>query len=186
MANIKVGVLVGSLRKDSYNKVIAQTVADQLPENYEVKFLEIGDLPLYNEDLDTEGNVPAEWTRFRSEVKESDAFIFATPEYNRTMSAAMKNAIDVASRPYGDSGWDAKPGLVASASMGAISGALANHNLRQALVFVNVPVVQQPEVYIAAVHTLVEDGKVTNEETVKFLGTAANAFVELVEKHVNK
>lgn len=186
MANIKVGVVVGSLRKDSFNKVIAKTVADQLPENYEVNFLEIGDLPLYNEDLDTEGNVPAEWTRFRNEVNESDAFIFATPEYNRTMSAAMKNAIDVASRPYGQNAWDGKPGLVTTASIGAISGALANHNLRQALLFVNVPVVQQPEVYIAQAQNLIEDGTCTNEATVEFLGTAANAFVGLVEKYVNK
>ena len=184
MANIKVGVLVGSLREGSNSRAIADQLVAGLPENYESTIIQIGDLPLYNEDL--EANVPAEWTRLRAEVKDQDAFIFVTSEYNRNMPASIKNALDVASRPYGDSGWDGKPAMVASSSMSVLSGALANHDVRQSLVFLNMPTMQQPEVYIASAQELITDNKISNEGTIGFLQTVTDAFAAHVELYVTK
>ena len=117
-------------------------------------------------------------------MKEMDAVLFVTPEYNRSMPAVLKNALDVGSRPYGESIWDGKPALIVSQSIGAISGFGANHHLRQALTFLNMPVVQQPEAYIGnSAGLLDENGKINNEETVQFLQTVVNAFVELIQKN---
>ncbi|WP_265460145.1 NADPH-dependent FMN reductase [Enterococcus sp. HY326] len=177
----KIGFFIGSLRKDSYNKKVGETIASLLPAGYEAEFIEIGDLPFYNEDLDTDGNVPAAWTRFRNEVKGLDGFVFVTPEYNRSVPAALKNALDVGSRPYGQSVWDGKPGLVVTVSPGAIAGFGANHHLRQSLVFLNVPTLQQPEAYIGGIHTLIgEDGEIV-ADTKGFLQTIVDAFVPFFE-----
>ena len=101
----KIGILVGSLRKDSYNKIVAKQFAELLPEGFEAKFIEIGDLPFYNEDLEVEGSVPEAWTHLRNDVNEVDGLFFVTPEYNRSVPAALKNALDVGSRPMGSSVW---------------------------------------------------------------------------------
>ena len=179
----KVGIIVGSLRKESVTRKLAENVAELFPSEYKTEFIDIGDLPLYNEDIDTEAGAPPEYDEFRSKLNEVDAVVFATPEYNRSMSGAMKNALDVGSRPYGQSKWDGKPALVMSQSPSNLSGFGANHHLRQSLVFLNMHPLQQPEVYIANSFDLVDnDGKINNEGTVEFLQSAVDAFVELVKK----
>jgi chromate reductase len=144
---MNVCVLVGSLRKASLNGMLANTLISLAPSSLKLDIVEIGQLPLYNEDLETAA-VPAPWTAFRQRVKAADAVLFVTPEYNRSVPAALKNALDVGSRPYGASVWDRKPGAIVSASPGAIGGFGANHHLRQSLVFLNVPTMQQPEAYL--------------------------------------
>lgn len=177
----KIGFFIGSLREDSYNKKVGETVAKLLPEGYEAKFIDISDLPFYNEDLETENNAPAAWTRFRNDVKEVDGVVFLTPEYNRSVPAVLKNALDVGSRPYGQSVWDGKPGLVISVSPGAVAGFGANHHLRQSLVFLNVPTLQQPEAYLGAIHTLIGDDGEIVEDTKGFLKTIVDAYIAFFE-----
>lgn len=167
---ITVAVIVGSLRKASFSRKIALALETLAPGNLKLDIIEIGDLPLYNQDLDDEGAPPAAWTAFREKLTPYAAVLFVTPEYNRSVPGVLKNALDVGSRPYGHSIWSGKPGAVVSVSPGAISGFGANHHLRQSLVFLDVPTLQQPEAYIGQVHTLLdEDGKLINEGTEKFL-----------------
>lgn len=177
-----VAIIVGSLRKDSVNRKVVEALIAEAPAGLAFKFVEIGDLPFFSQDL--EANPPAQWIHFREEVKSADAVLFATPEYNRSVPGVLKNAIDVGSRPYGQSVFNAKPAAVISASMGAIGGFGANHHLRQSLMFLNMPTLQQPEAYIGAAHTLFdEQGKLANDGTKKFLGAFAQAFAAWVEKH---
>ncbi|WP_270492717.1 NADPH-dependent FMN reductase [Enterococcus thailandicus] len=178
----KIGFFIGSLREDSYNKKVAEAFASLLPEGYESVFVKIDNLPFYNEDLETPENAPEAWTRFRNEVKDLDGVIFVSPEYNRSIPAVLKNALDVGSRPYGQSVWDTKPGLVVTASPGGIGGFGANHIIRQSLVFLNVPTLQQPEAYIGNIANLVgEDGKII-DGTMKFFETIVNAYIDFLEK----
>lgn len=181
MANV--AIIVGSLRKNSISKKIANYVATLFPEGYEPKFVEIGNLPLYNQDYDDENNPPEEYVKFREIMKEMDAVLFVTPEHNRTIPATIKNALDVGSRPYGQSVWDGKPAAIISQSPGAIGGFGANHQLRVPLVFLNMPVLQQPEAYIGNSADLFDDNGVTNEEIGKYLQSFVDAFVELIKKH---
>lgn len=177
-----IGVLVGSLRKESFNKKIAKKVMELMPDTFECKIIEIGNLPLYNEDIDSEGNSPKSYTDFREELKAVDGFLFVTPEYNRSVPAALKNALDVGSRPYGQSVWDGKPGGIISASTGRISGFGANHHLRQSMVFLNVLMLQQPEAYMGDVAGMFDEkGNMTDERSIKFLKTYADAFSKWVE-----
>jgi chromate reductase, NAD(P)H dehydrogenase (quinone) len=177
----KVGVLVGSLRKDSYSKKLAKNVVGYFPEGYETEFIEIGNLPFYNQDFDDDGNVPEVVTAFREKVGEFDAFLFVTPEYNRSVPAVLKNALDTASRPKTDNKWGGKPAAIISQSPGGIGGFGANHHLRQSLTCLNVPVLQQPEAYIGNVATLLnESGAITNEGTVEFLQKFVAKFVDLI------
>lgn len=178
----KIGILVGSLRKDSLNKIVAKQLAELFPADYTVSFIEIGDLPVYNEDLEIDG--VESYNRFRKEMKEQDAYIFITPEYNRGMPASLKNAIDVGSRPWGESVWPGKPVLVGSVSPAGISGALANHQIRQSLVFGDSPVMAQPELYIDASKAIGEDGKVV-PASVGFLQTIEDSFVAFINKNSN-
>ena len=176
-----VAVLVGSLRKASYNRLVAGVLAQVAPPSLSLKIVEIGDLALYNDDVEAAGP-PAAWTRFRGEITAADAVLFVTPEYNRSMPAAMKNALDVGSRPYGKNVWNAKPGAVVSASAGSGGGFGANHHVRQSLVFLNVPAMAQPEAYIGGVAALFDDkGALTNEGTRAFLTTFMTAFAGWVE-----
>ncbi len=184
--NKKVAVLVGSLRKDSLNRKLAETLVELAPEGLSFDFIEIGDLPLYNPDLD-DTSVPAPWQRFRSEMKAADAVLFVTPEYNRSVPAALKNALDVGSRPMGESVWDGKPSAVISGSPGGIGGFGANHHLRQSLVFLNTPPMQQPEAYIGGLAGLFDDaGKLKSEDTRGFLKSLMEAFGSWVELHTSK
>lgn len=163
-----VAVIVGGLRKGSINREVANALIDLAPAALRLGIVEIGQLPIYNQDEDV--SPPAAWTSFRERIKSADAVLFVTPEHNRSVPAALKNAIDVGSRPYGASAWNGKPGAVVSASPGAIGGFGANHHLRQSLVFLNVPAMPQPEAYIGGADKLFDaDGKLVNDGTRKFL-----------------
>ncbi|WP_405100226.1 NADPH-dependent FMN reductase [Oceanobacillus sp. FSL H7-0719] len=178
----KVGIVVGSIRKNSFSEQLANNIIERFPEDFEAEFIEIANLPLYNQDSDE--NVPEVYTNFRDTVKALDAVVFVTPEHNRSFPAALKNALDVGSRPYGSNVWDGKPALIVSQSPSNLSGFGANHHLRQVLAFLNMPVVQQPEVYIANVMDLLgQDGKITNQDTINFLQTVVDTYVEFVKKH---
>jgi chromate reductase, NAD(P)H dehydrogenase (quinone) len=180
----KVGILVGSLRKKSFSKQIAANVAALFPEGYETEYVEIGNLALYNPDYDDEHSVPAEYATFRNTIKGMDAILFVTPEYNRSVPGSLKNALDVGSRPAGSSVWSSKPAAIISQSPGKLSAFGANHHLRQSLVCLNMPIVQQPEAYIGNVTELLdENGKLKDEGTTKFLHSFVDAFVDLIKKY---
>lgn len=151
MANYKIAILVGSLRKDSINRKVARSICAMRGDNLDCTMVEIGDLPLYNQDYDDPGNTPPEYQRFRDQVREADGVLFCTPEYNRSVPGVLKNAIDIGSRPYGQSVFDQKPAAVVTASPGAIGGFGANHHLRQSCVFLNMPMMAQPEAYLGHV-----------------------------------
>lgn len=177
MSKKVVGIFVGSLRKGSYNQSVAEYAAEHLPEGFEGRILPVGDLALYNPDLDDNGNPPESWKKFREEVKKVDGFLFVTPEYNRSVPAALKNALDVGSRPYGASVWDGKPGAVISAAPGNLSAFGANHHLRQSMVFLNVPMMQQPEGYLAHIENSIdENGKIADQRTQEFINNFLGAF----------
>lgn len=170
-----VAVIVGSLRKDSINRKVAHALAELAPSGLKLGIVEIGQLPIYNQDRDD--NPPAEWTAFREHVRAADAVLFVTPEHNRSAPAALKNAIDVGSRPYGKSAWSGKPGAVVTASPGGIGGFGANHHLRQSLVFLNVPAMAQPEAYIGGADKLFDaSGRLANEGARKFLQDFMQAY----------
>jgi chromate reductase len=178
---MNVCVLVGSLRKASLNRMLANALISLAPSSLQLDIVEIGQLPLYNEDLEAAGP-PVPWTAFRQRVKAADAVLFVTPEYNRSVPAALKNALDVGSRPYGSSVWNRKPGAVVSASPGAVGGFGANHHLRQSLVFLNVPTMQQPEAYIGHADKLFDEhGELASDGTRKFLQGIMLAFANWVE-----
>ena len=145
----KIAIIVGSLREGSINRKVARSICGIRGDNLDCHMVEIGDLPLYNQDLD--GNPPEQWTRFRKEVAEADGVLFVSPEYNRGIPGVLKNAIDVGSRPYGESVFDKKPAAIVTASPGSIGGFGSNHQIRQACVFLNMPVMQQPEAYLGHV-----------------------------------
>lgn len=175
----KIAVLVGSLRRDSFNRRMANALAKLAPETLKLEIVEIGQLSLYNQDLDE--SPPNEWVKFRSRIRSSDGVLFVTPEYNRSVPGVLKNAIDIGSRPYGQSAWDGKPGAVMSVSPGAIGGFGANQHLRQSLVFLNVPCMQQPEAYIGSASKLFSPtGEVENESTREFLSGFMASFAEWV------
>ena len=170
-----VAVIVGSLRKDSINRKVANALAEVAPAGLKLSIIEIGLLPIYNQDGDE--NPPAEWTAFRGRIGAADAVLFVTPEHNRSVPAVLKNAIDIGSRPYGKSAWSGKPGAVVSASPSGIGGFGANHHLRQSLVFLNVPAMAQPEAYIGGAAELFDaNGKLVNVETRKFLQGFMQAY----------
>jgi chromate reductase len=183
----KIGILIGSLRKESFSKKIANALKTLAPAFWEMEEVEIGDLSIYNQDFDDEGNPPSSWSDFREQVNKFDAILFITPEYNRSVPAVLKNALDVGSRPYGKNVWDGKPGAVVSVSPGGLSGFGANHHLRQSLVFLNVPTMQQPEAYIGNAATLFDDkGSLINESSREFLQKFMDAFAAWVEANVPK
>ena len=180
---MNVCVLVGSLRKASLNGMLANALISLAPSSMKPEVVEIGQLPFYNQDLERLIDPPpAPWTAFRQRVKAADAVLFVTPEYNRSVPAVLKNALDVGSRPYGSSVWDRKPGAIVSSSPGAIGAFGANHHLRQSLVFLNVPTMQQPEAYVGHVDKPFDQhGKLVNDCTRKFLQEFMLAFASWVE-----
>jgi chromate reductase len=171
-----VAVVVGSLRRESFNLKIARALAALAPPSLKLDIVQIGQLSFYNED-DDNATPPGAWVDFRRRIKAADAVLFVTPEYNRSVPAVLKNAIDVGSRPYGQSAWDGKPGAVVSVTPGPLGAFGANHHLRQSLVFLNVLAMQQPEAYIGNAGRLFDDtGALVNEATGKFLTTFAERF----------
>ena len=178
----KVAVLVGSLRKESFSLKVAKVVAAEAPASLTFQFLDFSKLPFFTQDL--EATPPAEWTRFREEIKACDAVLFVTPEYNRSVPGALKNAIDVGSRPYGQSAFNAKPAGVISTSIGAVGGFGSNHHLRQSLAFLNMPAMPQPEAYIGNAGSLFDaSGNLINEGTLEFLKAFGTAFAAWVAAH---
>ena len=182
MAQRDIAVLVGSLRRDSLNRKTALALARLAPEPLKLEIVPIGDLPLYNQDLDEDP--PAAWTDFRERVRRADALLFVTPEYNRSIPGVLKNAIDVGSRPYGHSAFEKKPGAVISVSPGRYGGFGANHHLRQCCVFLDIPLMQQPEAYLGGVsaETFGEEGEVADQGTRKLLPRFIAAYADWVEK----
>ncbi len=176
-----VAVLVGSLRKASLNRKLAHALIGLAPEGVALKIVEIGDIPLYDEDLDADP--PAAWTAFRGRILAADAVLFVTPEYNRSVPGCLKNAIDVGSRPAGQSVWSGKPGAVISLSPGALGGFGANHHLRQSMVFLNVSMMQQPEAYIGGAGGLFDDqGALIKPDNEAFLIRFLAAFTTWIER----
>jgi len=181
MKKKKIAVLVGSLRKESFNRKLANEMIAMAPDDLDMELLEIGQLVHYNEDLDFDP--PAEWVAFRKKIKDADGFLFFTPEYNRSVSGVLKNAIDIASRPYNQNNWSGKPGAIVSSSIGQLGGVVAHHALRQPLVALNVHMMQLPETYISNTMSLFgEDGKLVKEETRTFLRNYLQAFEAWVFK----
>lgn len=180
----RVAVLVGSLRKASYSRLAARALTKLAPENLRLEIVEIRDLPLYDEDAETSGP-PSAWATFRDAIRKADAVLFVTPEYNRSVPGALKNAIDVGSRPYGKSVWARKPAAIVSLSPGALGAFGANHHLRQSLVFLDMPVLQQPEAYVGHAATLfAADGELAADGTKVFFKTFLDAFAALIERAV--
>ena len=177
-----VAVLVGSLRKASFSRKMALAADKLAPASLNCSIVEIGDLDLYDEDA--EADRPPTWAVFRTAMKAADAILFVTPEYNRSVPGLLKNAIDVGSRPYGQSVFDGKPAAVISVSPGAMGGFGANHHLRQSLVFLNVPTMQQPEAYIGGAAKLFDEaGEFTNPGTRDFIAKFMAAFGDWVGTH---
>ncbi len=182
----KVVVLAGSLRKTSFNRQAAQALAKLAPEGLTLEMVEIGQLPHYDQDADEEGAPPAAWSQFRDSIKAADAVLFVTPEYNRSVPGVLKNAIDVGSRPPGQSAWAGKPAAVMSLSISAIGAFGANHHLRQSLVFLDMPVLQQPEAYVGQAATLFNaDGSIANKETEAFFKRFIDAFAAWIERTID-
>lgn len=183
-APFAVSVVIGSLREASVSRKAAQALIRLAPDKMTMKIAEIGSLSLYNEDIEA-GGAPEAWTRFRNEIRSSDAVLFVTPEYNRSVPAALKNAIDVGSRPYGQSAWAGKPAAIMSLSPGALGGFGANHHLRQSLVFLDMPVMQQPEAYVGDAFSLFDEaGEFRAARSQDFFKSFADAFAGWVARTV--
>ncbi|WP_130899775.1 NADPH-dependent FMN reductase [Pseudomonas sp. Sample_11] len=183
MSNVyNVAVVVGSLRKASINRKVALALAELAPANLKLEIVEIGELPLYNEDIDG-ASTPAAYSTFRQKVASSDAVLFVTPEYNRSIPAPLKNAIDVGSRPYGQSAWSGKPGAVISVSPGAIGGFGANQHLRQTFVFLDIHCLQQPEAYLGGAGNAFDEAGKLSDSVKPFLQKFIDAYGQFVEQH---
>ncbi len=177
----KIAVIVGSLRKESFSKKTANAAIALAPKSLSFEIIEIGNLPIYNQDLDDESRPPAEWVHFRNQMTPFDGILFVTPEYNRSIPGVLKNAIDVGSRPYGKSIWNAKPGAIISVSPGAVGGFGSNHHIRQTLVFLNVPCMQEPEAYIGGIGKLFgPEGELVQDSTREFLRKFMGSYAHWV------
>ncbi len=182
MSQVRIAVIVGSLRKDSYNRRLALALQALAGERAEFEFLRIDDIPLYDQDRD--GDFPEAGRRFKQQVRAADAVLFVTPEYNRSIPGVLKNAIDTGSRPYGDSAFAGKPAAVAGVSVGAIGTALAQQHLRNVLAYLDMIVLGQPEVFVQFKEGLIgADGAIGNASTRAFLQGFVDRFLVLVEQH---
>ena len=178
----QIGYVIGSLRKDSYNRKLANALIKLGPPDFNFKELRIGDLPLYNQD-DDRSQAP-EVQRLKSELRAVDAVIFLTAEYNRSVPGVLKNAIDHASRPYGQNAWAGKPAGIIGASVGAIGTAVAQSHLRMILGYLDMPTLGQPEAYIQVKEGFFDgDGNVAVESSRKFLQNWMDRYVDWIKKH---
>ena len=179
----RIAIIVGSLREGSINRKVARSICGLRGDNLDCSMVEIGDLPLYNQDYDGLAEQPASYIRFRDQIRAADGILFCSPEYNRGIPGVLKNAIDVGSRPYGQSVWDRKPAAIVTASPGSIGGFGSNHQIRQACVFLNMPVMQQPEAYLGHVtDDSFDDSGCLKEGPLKELVTKlAHAFHDWVD-----
>lgn len=172
---LAVAAIVGSLRRDSYTRRLTEALAKLAGPSMRMEIVEIGALSLYNQD--DELSAPPAWSEFRARILRADAVLFATPEYNRSVPGCLKNALDVGSRPSGKSVWAGKPAAVMSASPGNMGAFGANQHLRQSLVSLNMPTMQQPEAYIAGSNKLFDaNGEFVNPGTRDFLAGFVRAF----------
>lgn len=177
-----VAVIVGSLRKESLNRKAARALIALAPAHLKCEIVEIAGMPVYNPDEDETPLAP--WAAFRDAMRPRDAVLFVTPEHNRSVPAALKNAIDVGSRPFGKGVWASKPAAIMSVSPGGVGGFGANHHLRQSLVFLDMPCLQQPEAYIGhATQLFASDGSLASEDTRKFFGKFIEAFAGWIERN---
>jgi chromate reductase len=176
-----VAIIVGSLRKGSFNRKLANAFIKVAPATLKGEIVEIGEISFFSEDL--EANPPASWVAFRNKIKPADAVLFVTPEYNRSVPGVLKNAIDVGSRPYGQSVFDGKPAGVISGSVAATGGFGANHHLRQTLAYLNMPTMGQPEAYLGNLGQCVDDKGELIEKTKQFVAKFAEAFAAWVATH---
>jgi NAD(P)H-dependent FMN reductase len=185
VAVYQVALVVGSLRKASFTRKVANAMMALAPKTLACRFVEIADLPIYNEDLDKAP--PAAWQRFRDEIKACDAILFFTPEYNRSIPGGLKNAIDVGSRPAGKSVFDGMPAGVVSVTPYKMGAFGANVALRNTFVFLNMPVMQQPEAYIGEAGELFDDqGQLKKDDTREFFTKFIGAFAHWVETNARK
>ena len=177
----RIAIIVGSLREGSINRKVARSICALRDDNLDCSMIEIGDLPLYNQDLDKDP--PEQWVRFRKQIADADGILFCSPEYNRGIPGVLKNAIDVGSRPYGQSVFDKKPGAIVTASPGSIGGFGANHQIRQAAVFLNMPIMQQPEAYLGHVtdDSFDAEGKLNEGSLKQLITNLAHAFHDWVD-----
>lgn len=176
-----IAVIVGSLRAGSFSRGIARAAVDQAPDGLDAQFVEIADLAMFNEDLESEP--PAAWTRFREQIAAVDGVLIVTPEYNRSLPACLKNAIDVGSRPDDESVWDGKPIGIISVTPHELGAFGANHAIRQSFVYLNAPVMQQPEAYVSDVEGLLDDkGELANGDTAEFLADFMTEFTHWVAR----
>lgn len=184
MSKIKTGVLVGSQRRQSFSMAVAKTLGQLMPDDFEMKIMDIAHLPMFNQDYDDDGSTPAVWQEFRNDVRALDACLFVTPEYNRSVPPVLKNAIDIASRPFGQNAWDGKPAATISVSPGKPGAFGANQHLRSTLSFLNLYLMNQPEVYLGGADRFVEGGVVTDEGVLGFLRQVAEAYAAWVKRFV--
>ena len=181
LTQYQIAVVVGSLRKESFNRKLAHAITKLAPAEFSFYYVEIGDLPLYNQDDDA--NPAPSVKRLKLEIAAAQGVIFVTPEYNRSIPGVLKNAIDHASRPYGQSAWIGKPAGLMGASIGAIGTAAAQQDLRNVLAYLDMPTLGQPEAFIFARDGLFDEAGNVNMESNKFLQTWMNAYVDWVKKH---
>lgn len=183
MSSLSVAVFVGSLRRESFNRRLALAVTRMAPADIAFDFIPIDHLPLYNQDFDAD--YPAPCKRLKAQVESADALLFATPEYNRSIPGVLKNALDIASRPWGTNSFAGKPGAVIGASIGATGSALAQQHLRNVLAYLDVAVLAQPEVFVQFKDELIDsEGKVASEGTRKFLQDFVDRYVAWIRAHV--
>lgn len=176
----KVAVIVGSLRKGSVNRMFAEALARLARPKLDLHIIEIGDLPLYNQDL--EGELPASVQRFKREIEAADAVLFVTPEFNRTFSAALKNAIEWGTRPWGRNSFASKPGAIVGATLGAVGTAAAQSQLRSVAGAIGVALAVQPEIYLSFRDDLIVDGEITDESFVALLQDWTAKFADWIAR----
>jgi chromate reductase, NAD(P)H dehydrogenase (quinone) len=181
MSQYKIAVLVGSLRKDSFNRKLADAIAKLAPPEFALKQIQIGDLPLYNQDDDTDQAAPVK--RLKAEIAASQGLLFVTPEYNRSIPGILKNAIDHASRPYGKNAWARKPAGVLGVSVGPAGTSMAQQHLRNVLAYLDVPTLGQPEAFIQAKEGLFDAAGNIGADSKKFVSDWFAAYVDWVKKH---
>ena len=181
MKQYKIAVVVGSLRKDSFNRKLANAVIKLAPSQVRFKFLEIGNLPLYNQDHDD--NQSDLVKSFKAEIASADGVLFVTPEYNRSIPGVLKNALDNASRPYGQNAWAGKPAGILSASMGAAGGALSQQHLRNVIAYLDMPTLNQPEAFIQVKEGLYDSDGNLGPNSEKFLQSWMDKFVAWIDGH---
>ncbi len=181
MSQYTIAVVVGSLRKDSLNRKLAHALAQLAPKEFSFKFLEIGDLPLYNQDDD--GNQAGNVKRFKQEILAAHGVLFVTPEYNRSIPGVLKNAIDHASRPYGKGAFAGKPAGIIGTTPGAMGTALAQQHLRNVLAYLDMPTLNQPEAFVQAKDGLIDGDGNIGADSRKFLQGWMDRYLAWVKKH---